>query len=273
MELKNKVAVVTGAGSGIGRALAKELASQGCHLALADINGKGLAETAESLAGKQLNVSTHQLDVANKTAVHDFADAVVAEHGHLDVVINNAGVQCNSTIEDIGYDDFEWLINIDMWGVVYGSKAFLPYLKQRPQACLVNISSINSSVPFERGGPYNMAKAAIQALSETLMIELADTNVNILSVHPGGIQTNIANSSRHSNAEAAKVFNNMVATTAEKAAADIAKAIRKEHAWLYVGKDAKALQALKRICPRLALKASRAIMARVYKATRKAVAA
>lgn len=270
MKLDGKVVVVTGAGSGIGRALAADLAAQGCHLALADINEAGLQETATILADQDVKISIHPLDVAEKEAVHKFADSVVAEHGQVDVVINNAGVQVSATIEDVSYDDFEWLINIDMWGVAYGCKAFLPYLKQRPQACLVNISSINSSVPFEKGGPYNMAKAAVLALSETLMIELAETNVNVLSVHPGGIQTNIANSSRHVDEQAKKVFNKMLPTTAEKAAADITRAIRKERSWLNVGTDAKLLMTLKRLSSRLALKASMKIMKSVYKSVDKA---
>jgi NAD(P)-dependent dehydrogenase (short-subunit alcohol dehydrogenase family) len=265
MKLEDKVIVITGAGSGIGRALAQAFAQAGCDLALSDINEQGLEETVANISKANLNITTHCVDVADRAAVELFAIDVMNQHQQIDIVINNAGVQASGNIEDIAYDDFEWLMNINMWGVVYGCKAFLPYLKQRPEACLVNIASLNSFMPFEQGGPYNMAKSAVLGLSETLMLELHETNVNVLSVHPGGIQTNIANNARNVTQAQAKTFNSKLATTADSAAAQIVKAVAKQKSWLFIGWDAKFLAGLKRICPSLALKASKVIMGNVIK--------
>ncbi len=265
MNLENRVVVITGAGSGIGRALAQAFARAGCDLALSDIDEQGLAETVTSITQANIKITQHKVDVADRHAVEQFSRDVANQHQHIDVVINNAGVQAVGNIEDINYDDFEWLMNINMWGVVYGCKAFLPYLKQRPEACLINIASLNSFMPFEQGGPYNMAKSAVLGLSETLMLELHETNVNVLSVHPGGIQTNIANSARNVTQKQAQTFNIKLATTADNAAAQIVKAVAKQKSWLFIGWDAKLLAGLKRLCPSLALKASKVIMSNVVK--------
>jgi NAD(P)-dependent dehydrogenase (short-subunit alcohol dehydrogenase family) len=264
MNLHEKVAVVTGAGSGIGRALAQDFAVLGCHLALADINEQGLAETAKSLNASGVNVSTHVLDVSDRAAVEQFAEAAIAEHGHVDIVINNAGVQAQGRIDEVSYQDLEWVVNINMWGMVYGCKAFLPYLKQRPEAYLVNVASINSQVPLELGGAYNMSKAAVQALSETLMIELVNTNVNVLSVHPGGISTNLAKNARGNDADGRAEFDKLTKTTPEQAAAAVRKAVIKNRAWLRIGLDAKLLWLIKRISPRLVLNISSRITEKFF---------
>ena len=253
--LANKVVAITGAGSGIGRSLALQLAAKGCHLALSDVNEAALAESA-GLLPSTINISTHVVDVAVKEQVYQWADKVVASHGHVDIVINNAGVASQCPIEDIDYDDFNWVFNIVFYGVLYGTKAFLPHLRSRPDAHIVNISSVNAFFPFPGNGPYNCAKHAVKALNQTLIQELNNSNINITSVHPGGIKTNIVHNSRMikplepiSKAQAAARFERMAGTTADKAEETIIKGILKEKQRLLVGKDAYVIDILTRLFP------------------------
>ena len=258
--LKNKVAAVTGAASGIGRALAINLAKEGCHLALSDINETGLQETKkqvlELVNNKGLKITTHIVDVACRENVYQYAQEVIDKHGHVDLIINNAGVAANKTIDEIEYDDFEWVININMWGVIYGTKAFLPHLKQRPDAHIVNIASVNSMLGFPSNGPYNVTKYAVQGFTETLIQENMGTNLHVSSVHPGGIQTNIANSARHMATKNAQQFNKLANTTPDKAAKTIIKGIKKNKEKIFVGVDAHVMQGLKRLFPNGAVRLS-----------------
>lgn len=254
--LANKVVALTGAGSGIGRALAIQLAGKGCHLALADVNSKGLEETVAMLP-KNINVTTHIVDVANKDQVYAWAEDVVKSHGQVDVVINNAGVATQCLIENIQYEDFDWVFDIVFYGVLYGTKAFMPYLRQRPDAHIVNISSVNGFFPFPGNGPYNCAKHAVKALNQTLNQELRNTNIHVTSVHPGGIKTNIVRNSRLIEPleagmtldKAARQFDRLAGTTADKAAEIIIKGILKDKQRLLVGKDAYVLDVLTRVFP------------------------
>ncbi|MEE2730052.1 MAG: SDR family NAD(P)-dependent oxidoreductase [Pseudomonadota bacterium] len=254
--LNQKVVALTGAASGIGRALAQELAAKGAILALADVNAAGLQETVDSLpAGTQ--ISTHSVDVANKEQVSQWAEAVVQTHGGVDVIINNAGVASQGLIEDLNYDDFNWVFDIVFYGVLYGTKAFLPYLRQRPEGHIVNISSVNGFFPFPSNGPYNCAKHAVKALNQTLIQELRDSNIHITSVHPGGIKTNIVRNSRIvkplspklSKEQAAARFEKIAGTTADQAARIIINGILKNKERLLVGKDAYVLDLLTRTFP------------------------
>lgn len=258
--LNNKVAAVTGAASGIGRALAINLAQEGCHLALSDIDETGLRQTKEQLlkhaSGKNISVTTHIVDVANRDNVYQYAEDAIKEHGHVDIVINNAGVAANKTIDEIDYDDFEWVININMWGVIYGTKAFLPHLKQRPDAHIVNIASVNSMLGFPSNGPYNVTKYAVQGFTETLIQENMGTNLHVSSVHPGGIQTNIANSARHIATKNAQQFNKIANTTPDKAAKTIIKGMKKNKEKIFVGIDAHIMQGIKRLFPNGAVRLS-----------------
>lgn len=193
-EFNQKVAVITGAASGMGRALAVQLAGLGCHLGLADLNPDGLRETA-ALAGRAgCQIIQRAFDVSQKEMVYAFAEDVRKAFGQADLVINNAGVSTNVEIEDLDYGYFESLMNINFWGVVYGCKAFLPMLRERPEGHIVNVSSIFAIAAFPRYAPYNAAKAAVRAFSETLAAEMMIQKipVTVSCVFPGGVGTNIA---------------------------------------------------------------------------------
>ena len=164
-------------------------------LALADVDAKGFEKTPEELP-PGISFSTHIVDVANQARVNEWAGDVVNEHGCVDIIINNAGVASVASIEEIEQEDFNWVFDICFFGVLYGSKAFMPYLKMQKESYIVNISSVNGFVPFPNNGPYNCAKHAVKALNQTMMQELRNSSVKVLSVHPGGIKTNIARNIR-----------------------------------------------------------------------------
>lgn len=254
--LANKVVALTGAASGIGRALAINLASKGSQLALADVDEKGLNETV-ALLPSGVKVTTHIVDVSNKDRIYAWADEVVKAHGCVDVIINNAGVASVCSIEDINYEDFNWVFDIDFFGVLYGTKAFLPYLRQRPEANIVNISSVNGFFPFPENGPYNCAKHAVKALNQTLNQELAGSSITVTSVHPGGIKTNIVKNSRFIKGADEKVnkrkmaarFDQVAGTSPEKAAEIIVKAILKNKERQLVGTDAVFFDIFTRLFP------------------------
>jgi len=261
--LTDKVAAVTGAASGIGRALATNLATKGCHLALSDVNEQGLAETASLVADKNVKVTTHIVDVANREQVYQYADDVVKEHGRVNIIINNAGVAVGDSIEEVSYEDFEWIVNINFWGVVYGTKAFLPYLKKEPEGHVVNISSINGIVTNPLNGPYCSTKFAVKGFTETLRQEMKGTSVGVSSVHPGGIGTDIVRNSRirkHINPnktpeELATDFDEKaVRNTADFAARTIISGIEKNKQRVLVGGDAKFMDRMTRLFPVTATK-------------------
>lgn len=192
---KDSVAVVTGAGSGIGRALAKRLAAEGiAGLALADVNREGLDETAAMLGNTK--VSQHFVDVSDREAMHAFVDAVIGEHGRVTHVINNAGVALGGTLREVTLDEIEWLMSINFWGVVHGTKLFLPHLEKERSAHIVNISSLFGFVAPPGQTAYCASKFAVRGFTEALRHELEGTNITVSSVHPGGVRTNIANSAR-----------------------------------------------------------------------------
>ena len=254
--LNNKVVALTGAASGIGRALAIQLANHGCHLALADVNEQGLKETVTLLSG-QIRCSTHKVDVSDKDSVYHWAEEVARIHSGVDVVINNAGVASHCSIEDISYEDFNWVFDIVFYGVLYGTKAFLPYLRQRPEGHIVNISSVNGFFPFPGNGPYNCAKHAVKALNQTLIQELRGSNIHVTSVHPGGVRTPIARNVRFiksmveniNQEKAAQLFERAARTTPDQAASIIIDGILHNRQRQLVGADAYVLDALTRLFP------------------------
>jgi len=243
-----KVVVVTGAASGIGRALAVRLGREGAALALWDVDEAGLAETAALAAGSP-RVTTATVDVADRAAVEAFAARAIEEHGHVDAVINNAGVTASGTIEEISYEDFDWVLGIDLQGVIHGVKAFLPHLLTRPEAHIVNISSINAFLPFPGNGPYNISKYAVAGLSETLMQELQGTPVSVTCVHPGGIRTDIVRNARKALPEEVERFDRAARTSPDEAARVILRAMQRRKRRVFIGFDAKLMQLMKRLLP------------------------
>ncbi len=252
-----KVAAITGAGSGIGRSLAVALAGRGAHIALSDIDGDGLAETVAMCEGRGVKVSSHVLDVADKEAVFAWAEAVVGEHGKVNLVFNNAGVALGAPIDSMSYEDFEWLMNINFWGVVHGTKAFLPHLKASGDGHIVNISSVFGLVSIPTQSAYNAAKFGVRGFTDALRIELeiADCGVSSTTVHPGGIKTNIARRSRR-NPEAVALaqgrdigeeFEKIARTTPDKAAAKILTAVERNRRRTLIGPDAFVFDAMSRL--------------------------
>ena len=247
-ELRGKVVAVTGAASGIGRALAIELVAKGAIVAASDIDGLGLAET-ERLIGAGSAVSTHIVDVRDRAAVERYAAEVEARHGGVDVIINNAGAAARATIEAMSYEDFAFVIDVNFWGVVYGVKSFLPLMRKRPEGHIVNISSINAMVPFAKNGPYNAAKCAVLGLSETLSQELAGDVIRVTCVHPGGIKTNIASSARGVTKQESDRFAQVARTSPATAAQVILRAVERNQTQVFVGIDAKVMHLAKRVIP------------------------
>lgn len=256
----NKVAAITGAGSGIGRELAIELGRRHCNLALSDVNEVGLQETVEQCQSLGVRVSTRRVDVADRAAVYAWADEVAAEHGQVNLVFNNAGVALGSTVEGMRYEEFEWLMNINFWGVVYGTKAFLPHLKASGDGHVVNISSIFGLAGIPSQAAYNAAKFAVRGFTESLRQELDMTNcgVSASSVHPGGIKTNIARSSRIDSSirdlgiddEGAKEkFEKAFITSANKAAQVIVKGVQADRRRILIGPDARVYDWMVRLLP------------------------
>ncbi len=192
-----KVAVVTGAGSGIGRHLAIQLAQAGAQLALSDVNESGLAQTL-ALLPSGATVKTYRVDVSQREAVFAHADAVQRDFGTTHFVFNNAGVSLAGTIEHSTIEEIEWQLGINLWGVIYGTKAFLPLLLAQREGHIVNISSVFGFASFPGQGAYNVSKFGVRGWTECLWQELEGTGVRATSVHPGGIQTEIAHTARFS---------------------------------------------------------------------------
>lgn len=255
--LAGKVAVVTGAGSGIGRSLADLLAKEGCHLALADIHGESLESITAELRQRGNQVSSHILDVADRAAVFAFADQVLAHHGRADLIVNNAGVSVSQTIAELNFEDFEWLMNINFWGVVHGTKAFLPHLLKNNSGHIVNISSIFGIIALPSQGAYNASKFAVRGFTEALRQELGPSNIGVSCVHPGGIKTNIARAARFYQGidgkcdatRAAADFDKFARTTPEQAARTIVKGIKARQPRILIGTDARLLDILQRLLP------------------------
>ena len=251
--LNEKVVALSGAGSGIGRCLAIQLSQLGTHLSLADVDEEGLKQT-KALLSKDIIVSTHLVDVADREQVYAWAEETIKAHGHVDCIINNAGVAFTASIEEINYKDFDWVFKIVFYGVLYGTKAFLPHLKKRPDAHIVNISSVNGFIATPRNGAYACAKHAVKALNQTLQQELKNTSVNVTSVHPGGVRTNIVRNSRSDDSQEIQQerivgFDQIAGRSAEKAATIIIKGMLKNRKRQLVGVDAIVIDVLSRLFP------------------------
>ncbi|MCB0700718.1 MAG: SDR family NAD(P)-dependent oxidoreductase [Chitinophagales bacterium] len=255
MKINNKVFVVTGAGSGMGRELTIQLVRKGAKVAMADIHEQALKET-EELAGKG-NVSIHVLNIADRTSVESFPDAVIRHHGVVDGLINNAGIiQPFVDISDIDYDAIERVFNVNFYGTLYMTKAFLPILLDRPEAHIANVSSMGGFIPFPGQAIYSASKAAVKIFTEGLYSELMNTNVGVTVIHPGAINTNIMVNSdvkMESTVNASDESTAYKALPADKAASIMISAIEKNKFRVLVGSDARMLDIIYRLSPRRAV--------------------
>ncbi|MGH6645342.1 SDR family NAD(P)-dependent oxidoreductase [Aquabacterium sp.] len=256
---KNKVAAITGAASGMGRELAVELAQRGCHVALSDVNETGLAETAALARKHGVKVSTTKLDVSKREAVNAWADQVASEFGQVNLVFNNAGVALGATLDKVKPADFEWIMGINFWGVVWGTQAFLPHLKKSGDGHIVNTSSLFGLMSQPTQGTYNASKFAVRGFTESLRQELDVENcgVSATCVHPGGIRTNIAKAAKLDPSMAKpgtdlelarRRFDKLLnTTTANSAARTMIRAVEKNKRRVLVGPDAVFLDKLVRL--------------------------
>ena len=250
LKLQDRTAVVTGAATGIGRAIAVSLARRGCHLALADIDDAALARTATEIGGKlaqyNLRISQHQVDVSDRAAVSALPSQVTTEHGGVDVLVNNAGVALGGTFLEIAESDFDWLFGINFRGVVQMTRAFLPLLLQSEEARLVNISSLFGLIAPPGQTAYCASKFAIRGFSEALRHELAGTRVGVTVVHPGGVATSIAKNARlpssmseEERAKQRKFFDSVLTMPPEIAGEIIVRGVENRKPRVLVGRDAK----------------------------------
>ena len=253
-DIRGKVAVVTGAGSGIGRALACALARRGALLAISDVDGTGLAETAKQVRVIGAKVHEARLDVTDRAAVLRYADEVAAEFGAVNIVINNAGIAFTGDVEQMSFEQIERVIDVDFWGVVNGTKAFLPHLIASGDGHVVNISSLFGLMAVPGQSAYNAAKFAVRGFTEALREEmlLAGHPVQVTCVHPGGIKTAIARNAGAVDGQdpraLAELFDKKLArTSADSAAKTIVRAVLGNRPRSVVGLDAKALDLLVRV--------------------------
>jgi short-subunit dehydrogenase len=255
-DLKGKVSVVTGAGSGIGRALAQGLNREGALLALADKDREGLRLTSETLTEAGRN-ELFTIDVSNRDQVYQFAVDVVKAFERVDGVINNAGVSSSGTVQGLTYETLEWTININLWGTIYGTKAFLPLLMDRPEANLVNVSSVYGLIGVPGQAAYCASKFAVRGFTEALRQEMHGSKVAVTVVFPGGVRTNIARNSRTDykvdrqtfEAGVKKVEEQELKTPPEEAARLIVAGIKKNAPRVLIGKDAGNIDLLARFRP------------------------
>ncbi len=247
-----KVAVITGAGSGIGRALALELAGRGARLAVSDVDGAAAERVAAACAQRSARARGYALDVSDRAAVFAHADAVRADFGTVNLVVNNAGVAMHKNVLATSIEDYEWIFSINFWGVLYGSKAFLPHLVASGDGHLVNISSLFGMIGVPSQSGYNATKFAVRGFTEALRQEMlvAGHPVGVSCVHPGGIRTNIARSARTGDRdpeEMASSFEQVARTSPEAAARIILRGVVRGRPRILVGADARALDLLQRV--------------------------
>lgn len=255
--LKGKNAVVTGAGSGIGRELALQLSGLGALVILTDVDEKGLDATCAMIKKRGGQCHPHVFDVSDRKSVYTFAGEAVKKHGYVDILINNAGRSMHGWIEDVTYESFELIMAINFWGVVYCTKAFLPHLLTRPEASVVNLSSVYGILAIPSKAVYSVTKFAVRAFSEALRQELYGTNVKVSCVHPGGVRTgNIRNrrwdlkpDEKRDVDEEERRFHETARTSAVEAASAIIKGMMKGKPRILVGPDAFLMSIISRLMP------------------------
>ena len=270
--LQGRTIAITGAASGIGRALAVELAGRGSNLAISDVDREALDQTAATVERAGARVHVADLDVADREAVHDWADTVAGVFGEVHGIVNNAGVSLRATVEDMEYDDFEWLMNINFWGVVYGTKAFLPHIRAAGEGNIVNISSVFGIMGIPTQSAYNAAKFAVRGFTESLRQEMLIEGlpIGVTCVHPGGIKTNIARSGRlremsrfRDRGDIVTDFDKLARTSPEVAARAIVAGMLADRPRVLIGADAHLMDHTQRNFPTL----YQHVVARIFKRT------
>jgi NADP-dependent 3-hydroxy acid dehydrogenase YdfG len=256
LNLTNRVAVITGAGSGIGRATAIAMARRGCHLALADINQSAVQDSAREAQALGVRATAHRLDVADRDAVRAFPTEVKAAHQRVDLLMNNAGVALGGTFEEVSEADFDWLLEINFHGVVRMTRAFLPLLHGSDDARVVNVSSIYGIITPPGQAAYSASKFAVRGFSNVLRHELEGSTVGVSVVHPGGVATAIARNARVPAGapggdveRGRKSMEKLLRMPPERAGEIIVRGIEKRQARILVGNDAKAAALLERLAP------------------------
>jgi short-subunit dehydrogenase len=251
---RNKVVVLTGAGSGIGRELARQFAEAGARLALSDVNITGLEETV-GLLPEGHDCRSYIVDVSSKEAVFAHADEVRRDFGAAHYVINNAGATIFGTVKHTSIEEYEWQLGINMWGVLYGTKAFLPMMLEQKEGCIVNISSVFGLLAFPTQSAYNMSKFAVRGLTEALWSELDGTGVRAVCVHPGGIKTNIEKGGRYcaaatsEDSQFAGQSEKLLKTPPADCAADIIRGLHKGKKRILTGNKSSTMFWMTRLFP------------------------
>jgi NAD(P)-dependent dehydrogenase (short-subunit alcohol dehydrogenase family) len=274
LTLEGGVAVITGAGSGIGRALAHRLAREKMSLALADVDSAGLTETMEQLGGPSDSRSCHLVDVSDRARMERFAAEVVERHGRVTLLMNVAGVAMHGTFEQLTIDEFDWLMKINFYGVLYGVANFLPVLRKQPRAHIVNVSSIYGIIAPAGQTAYCASKFAVRGFTEALLHELEGSSVSVSCVHPGGIRTPIAKRARiggksdpKSRAVTLAMFDEVAVTSPEQAADRIVNGVLANESRIIVGSDAVRLDRMQRLMPirywKLVVRRGRRLMQKV----------
>lgn len=253
-DYQGRVVVITGAGSGIGRALALQFAGAGARLALSDVNQVGLDETL-GLLPEGIEARGYSLDVSSREAVFAHADDVKRDFGAAHVLINNAGATIVGTIAHTSIEEFEWQLGINLWGVIYGTKAFLPIMLEQRDGCIVNISSVFGMIGFPLQGAYNISKFGVRGFTECLWTELEGTGVQAVCVHPGGIKTNIEKAGRRVKAAGgeeeifASAGEKMLTTPPEECATDILAGLRRGQRRILTGNKSSTIFWMSRLLP------------------------
>ncbi len=260
-QIAGKTIFITGAASGIGRALVMHAIQHGAKRVIAaDMDTAGLGKTADMASELGAGaIETHMLDVSSKDAVYGLADSITADYGGADIVINNAGVALFSEVAEMTYEDLEWVMDIDFWGMVYGTKAFLPNMIARKSGHIVNVSSIFGMIAVPGNSAYHAAKFAIRGFTESLRTEMVrnETGVEVSCVHPGGIKTNVARNARMAQneemvarkEEITKGFDDFARTTPTEAARVIFTGIEKNNPRILIGGDARFMDRIQRLLP------------------------
>ena len=252
--LNNKVAVITGAGGGVGTALAQQLADRGCHMALVDISPDSLDRLCSALADKPVTVSSHVVDITDKSAMSALPAAVLARHNQVNLLINNAGITYQKSFATHSIEDWEAIIGINWWGVLYGCHYFLDALKASGEGHIVNMSSMNAFVGLPGQTSYCATKAGVKLLSEAMWAEMAKFNIGVTSVHPGAIKTDMIQATLKNSDDVQAAQRNYelahkIGVTPEHVAKRILRAVDKNQMRIRIGKDAWLLDVLKRLFP------------------------